>query len=181
MTDPLKILGADAPRYEDHPEFTPDLSPGAMLAAGVFGGGYFHGEDDDEIEDIDQSILDAGPHDLEPDDRANNAFGARSGLSREEWRKRGWIDERDPLGWFQWYCRFHSGRRIDDDERQIARWRDFRARWQPKSEDALRRMNPGAGTRQALLHWAIDPWLPEHGLGIDVGNGEDHGKEDPAL
>lgn len=169
MADPLQELGADHPRYEDHPEFTPDLSPGAMLAAGVFGGGYFSDWDDDQLEGIDPAILKRGRYRDKPDDKANNCFGAKSGLSLEEWRKRGWIRDQDPVGWFQWYCRFHSGRRSDDDARQIKRWREFRARWQPKSEDALRRMNPGAGTRQALLHWAVDPWLPEHGLGMKLG------------
>lgn len=169
MADPLDELGADRPRYDDFPDFTPDLSPGAMLAAGVFGGGYFHGADGDQIDGIDDEILERGPYDLKPDDRTHNAFGVHSGLSREEWVRRGWIREQDPLGWFQWYCRFHSGRRSEDDARQIGRWSDFRKRWRPRTEDALRRMNPRAGTRQALLHWGIDPWLPEHGLGIELG------------
>lgn len=169
MADPLDELGADCPRYDDFPDFTPDFSPGAMLAAGVFGGGYFHRTDPGELDGIDPAILSRGSYDLKPDNRANNAFGVHSGLSIEEWRKRGWIRDQDPLGWFQWYCRFHSGRRSGDDARQIARWSDFRKRWRPRTEDALRRMNPQAGTRQALLHWGVDPWMPEHGLGMHLG------------
>ena len=168
MTDPLQKLGADHPRYDDHPEFTPDFSPGAMLAAGVFGGGYFHEAGEDQLQGIDPDILRRGRYRAPPDDKANNAFGAKSGLSLAEWRKRGWIRDQDPLGWYQWYARFHSGRRSDDDVRQIKRWKEFKARWRPKTEEALRRMNPGAGTRQALLHWGIDPWLPEHGLGMEL-------------
>lgn len=163
------IITLDRPRYDDHPEFTPDLSPAAMLAAGVFDGGYFHGWGDEQLEDIDPSILAAGPYAETPNARRYNAYGVHSGLSIEEWRKRGWIrEDLDPVGWMQWFCRFHSGRRTDDDKRQIERWSDFRKRWQPKTIEALERMRPGAGTRQALLHWAVDPMLPERGLGLIV-------------
>ena len=171
--DPLDELGPDRPRYKDHPEFEPTLSPGAMLAAGVFGGGYFHGWDDEQLEGIDPKILARGPHRDEPDDKGANAFGVHSGQSLATWRRNGWIRDQDPVGWFQWYCRFHSGRRTDDDARQIARWIDFRKRWKPKTKEALQRMNPGAGTRQALLHWAVDPWLPEHSLGIRLTSGRE--------
>lgn len=167
-------LKPDGPRFDDHPEFTPDLSPGRMLAAGVFDGGYFHGWSDEQLEGIDPSILKSGPYDEKPDAKAHNAFGVHSGLTIEEWRRRGWIRDQDPVGWFQWYARFASGRRSDDDERQIARWKDFRKRWLPKTHEALERMRPGAKTRQALLHWGLDPHLPERNLGIDV-NGDGHG------
>ena len=56
-----------------------------------------------------------------------NRFKVVSGLSREHWIEKGWIFEEDPLGWFQWYCRFTNGRRIPYmDEIQIKRWKNFR-------------------------------------------------------
>lgn len=164
MADLASSIEIDRPRYDDHPEFMPDISPGKMLSAGVFGGGYFYQCNPEDLEGIDEKILRQGSYDKIPSDRHNNAFGAKSGLSRQEWIEKGWMRDQDPLGWFQWYCRFHSGRRSPDDERQITRWADFKKRWQPKTKEALERMNPGAGTRQALLHWGIDPWLPENGL-----------------
>ena len=54
-----------------------------------------------------------------------NKYGVKCGQSIEEWEAAGWIDHGvDPRGWFQWYCRFYLGRRLDDgeDERQVGRW-----------------------------------------------------------
>ena len=158
----------DRPSYADHPEFTPSMSPKAVLAAGVFDGGYFHGWGAEQLEGIDQDILDAGPYQEKPDARAHNAFGVHCGLGIDEWRRKGWIQDQDPVGWFQWYARFHCGRRSEDDARQIARWTDFARRWQPKTVEALERMNPQAKSRQALLHWAQDPYGPERNLGLAI-------------
>ena len=38
-----------------------------------------------------------------------NRFNVVSGLSREHWIEKGWIFKEDPLGWFQWYCRYYMG------------------------------------------------------------------------
>jgi hypothetical protein len=154
----------DRPRYEDYPDFEPDLSPLAMARMGVFGGSYF-ADDIDDCRGIPQEILDLQRGEKS---KANNAYRAHSGLSREEWEKRGWLSSDNPRGWYQWYCRFHEGERFPENREQVNRWKDFRRRWSPKTPEALQRMNPKAGTRQALLHWGLDPFTPEKSAGVEI-------------
>ena len=101
--------------------FKPQLTPKKMLELGVFGGSYF-GENIKEYPKLwfknakISKIFDVNI----------NRFKVKSGLSRKEWQEKGWIFKEDPLGWFQWYCRFSKGRRIPHiDEIQIKRWKNF--------------------------------------------------------
>ena len=80
---------------------------------------------------------------------------------RKEWQEKGWIFKRDPLGWFQWYCRFSNGRRIPRiDEIQIKRWKNFnrhvaaiKKNCEPIDLNCRRRQ------RQAILQWAYNPFI----------------------
>ena len=90
-----------------------------------------------------------------------NRFKIKSGLPREEWVKKGWIFDKDPLGWFQWYCRYSNGRRIKGmDEVQIQRWLNFTRHVKAiainceKNDLSCRRRQ-----RQAILQWAYDPFI----------------------
>ena len=87
--------------------FKPELSPKKMLTLGVFGGSYF----DDKIKEYPKpwfkNVKLSKAFDIE-----QNRFKIKAGLSRKEWIDKGWIFKEDPLGWFQWYCRFKNGRRI---------------------------------------------------------------------
>ena len=87
-----------------------------------------------------------------------NCFGVIASQPLAEWRRKGWIFEDDPRGWFQWYCRYHLGRRLPfEDDRQIGRWRAMRRH----VAQVKRHCDPGDATcrprqRQALLQWAYD-------------------------
>lgn len=128
-----------------------------MLQLGVFGGAYFTRREDRE-EFPAEWFKDAK---IAPDgtpDKALNFFGVKASQSHEVWAAKGWLSPHDPLGWFQWYCRYSLGRRLpDEDARQIRRWKNFeRHAYQVtancrKGDFTCRRVQ-----RQALLHWAYD-------------------------
>lgn len=133
-------------------DFKPDLTPAQMLKLGVFGGHYFEGEQDEYPK---KWFKDAALSDVHNPDV--NYFGVDASQSREEWERKGWMRDQDPRGWFQWYCRYYLGRRSEDDERQIKRWKNItrhigqiKAHCQPGDELCRQ------GQRQAVLHWAYD-------------------------
>lgn len=136
-----------------HPEFKPQLTPKQMLELGVFGGRYMTDCTKEFPDDwFDDARLCAEKH-----DPVLNHFGVNASQPLSVWREKGWIHEDDPRGWFQWYCRYYMGRRCDDDERQIKRWKAV------KRHVAQIRKNCQRGDlkcrrrqRQALLHWAYD-------------------------
>ena len=87
-----------------------------MLELGVFGGSYFTKKD---IKEFPKKWFTKAKLSKTFDVNIN-LFKIKSGLSRQEWIDKGWIFKEDPLGWFQWYCRFTNGRRIAEvDEIQI--------------------------------------------------------------
>lgn len=139
-------------------EFEPELSPREMLELGVFGGWYF-GHDFDEY-----PLSWFAKAKISPDgfDAELNCFKVASGQDRATWQAKGWITPEDPLGWFQWYCRYTMGRRLPGVDRfQIGRWHNFGAR----HKGAIRaNCAPGdffcrPRQRQALLQWAYDPFF----------------------
>ena len=137
--------------------FKPQLTPKKMLELGVFGGSYFNKK---QIKEFPKSWFEKAKL-SENFNVKLNRFKVKSGLSREEWIKKGWIFKEDPLGWFQWYCRYSNGRRIKGmDEVQIQRWLNFTrhvkaiAKNCDKNDLSCRRRQ-----RQAILQWAYDPFI----------------------
>lgn len=141
-------------RREFDPGFAPELTPAEMLALGVFCGKYMT---DCRAEFPAGWFAHAKLARGKPD-CALNHFGVRASAPLPEWQAKGWIHPDDPRGCFQWYCRYHSGRRLPgEDERQIARWRAFRRH----AAQVRRHCEPGdpfcrPKQRQALLQWAYD-------------------------
>lgn len=134
--------------------FEPELTPAEMLELGVFCGKYMtdcRGEFPAGWF-ANARLAPGGP------DCSLNFFGVQASAPLGEWRAKGWIHPDDPRGWFQWYCRYYSGRRLpQEDERQIGRWRAFRrhaAQVRRHCEPADPFCRPRQ--RQALLQWAYD-------------------------
>ena len=137
--------------------FKPQLTPKRMLELGVFGGAYFS---DGSIKEFPKLWFTKAKLSKSFDVNLNY-FKIESGLTRKEWIDKGWIFKEDPLGWFQWYCRYTNGRRIKGmDEVQIQRWLNFTrhvkaiAKNCDKNDLSCRRRQ-----RQAILQWAYDPFI----------------------
>ncbi len=135
-------------------DFTPDLSPKEMLALGVFGGKYMTDCRKEFPADwFEHAKLCHTKH-----DPSLNFFGVNASQPLSVWRKKGWIYPLDPRGWFQWYCRYTLGRRIEEeDSRQIKRWKAMRRHLSQVQKNC----DPGdfncrRKQKQALLHWAYD-------------------------
>ena len=163
--------------FDDHPEFTPNLTPKQVLQKGSFGGTYFrpiyssvtkqkYGKEvweelpKDWLEGLNIKTQVASTN----YDISKNKYKVKCGASLEEWENSGWMKAQDPYGWFQWYCRFYQGRRTEDDERQIGRWSKCageKGRW--KNNLISKIVKAGCNwdniavspvVRQTLQHWA---------------------------
>jgi hypothetical protein len=134
-------------------DFKPELTPQQMLALGVFGGKYLT----DCRAELPRSWFVAARLCPERHDPKRNFFGVNASQPLSEWRRKGWIHEQDPRGWFQWYCRYYLGRRSEDDARQIKRWRALRRHVTQLQCHCIRGdLACRPRQRQALLHWAYD-------------------------
>ena len=64
---------------------------------------------------------------------------------------KGWINDIDQYGWFQWYFIYWLGRKSKDDDRQINRWKRSVSRFR----DKLLKMIADAGNN--LDDYSISP------------------------
>jgi hypothetical protein len=134
-------------------EFKPELTPKQMLALGVFAGKYLT----DCRKEFPKSWFTKAKLAHRRRDPKLNFFATDASQPLSVWRRKGWIHPDDPRGWFQWYCRYYLGRRMEDDRRQIKRWKAIRRHVRQVQKNC----HPGELTchrrqRQALLHWAYD-------------------------
>jgi len=137
-----------------HPDFKPHLTPQEMLELGVFGGLYFG----DKPAEFPKAWFTNAK--LSPDGKQHkelNLYGVNASQPLSVWQEKGWIHKDDPRGWFQWYCRYYLGRRHEDDERQIKRWKAITRHVAQIAHNC----RPGdqhcrPRQRQAILHWAYD-------------------------
>ena len=138
------------------PGFEPVYSPKEMLKMGVFEGRYLNSAlNEYPVDWFDEAKL------ATERDPNLNCFGVSCSQSLTEWRKKGWIFDLDPRGWFEWYCRYYLGRRHHEmDAIQVKRWRNFRRH----AGQVKAHCEPGdiwcrPRQRQALLHWSYDPFI----------------------
>ncbi|MEG9861593.1 MAG: hypothetical protein V6Z81_03705 [Parvularculales bacterium] len=138
------------------PEFSPHCTPKEMMALGVFEGKYCNDCTDELPGDWFENAKTSKTSNPEL-----NYFGVKSRQSLKVWQEKGWIIGPDPRGWFQWYCRYYLGRRIEKtDQAQIRRWKSFaRHAGQIRANCDRGDLSCRPRQRQALLQWAHDPFI----------------------
>ena len=164
--------------FEDYPDFTPNLTPEQMFRLGSFGGTYWRpiyssitkkNYKDQHLE-FPKSWWEGIPKnwlvtDFEDYDVSINKYKVQVGTTLEFWENKDWIDDLDPYGWVQWYCRFYSGRRDEkEDKRQIKRWKNLagkKGRFKNMLINMIKKKDAkyndytiSPKIRQTLQHWA---------------------------
>ena len=138
--------------FSDKPEFTPSYTPIEMFTMGIFGGAYFKIEThlpDQFIKESKNLLISENK-----ENKNNNMYGVISGSSLEWWTGRNLIHKDDPNGWVEWYVKFYYGRRHEDDERQIKRFKSFIIRHLAMLRAYESKGKDSAKTKQNLLQWA---------------------------
>ena len=81
-----------------------------------------------------------------------NKYGVKCGTSLRVWENKGWINEIDHYGWFQWYFRYWLGRRSKDDKRFRGKLVKMIRNDGSKYDD----YSISSKIRHILLHWGYE-------------------------
>ena len=122
-------------------DFGANKTSAEVIKEGAFGGTYFRDiysgvtkkwfqksqKKFDQLKNIDQKYCFSDYYDT-----SVNKYGVKCGASLRFWENKGWINKIDPYGWVQWHFRYWLGRRSEDDERQINRWKRIVNRFRGK-------------------------------------------------
>lgn len=100
----------ESPGQNFHNDFKPQLTPQEMLELGVFGGKYLT----DCQHEFPRAWFTKAKMSPMKKDIQLNYYCVDASQPLAEWINKGWITPCDPRGWFQWYCRYYMGRRIDE-------------------------------------------------------------------
>jgi hypothetical protein len=172
-------------KFKDYPDFTPNVTPKDVFKKGSFGGTYYRDihssvtgksyKGKQVIKEFPKSWFQGINIDTmvtsSTYNKKINKYGVKCGSSLQDWEDSGWIVEQDPYGWFQWYCRFYRGRRTEDDQRQIDRWKKLagpNGRFKKRLINMIKKQNKSYDDesvspviRQVLLHWGYELTLKD--------------------
>ena len=128
-------------------DFGANKTPVEVIRDGAFGGTFFRGiycrvngkwykkswKKFNQLKNIDQKFYCSDYYDA-----SVNKYGIKCATLLRFWENKGWINEIDPYGWFQQQFRYWLGKRLEDDERQINRWKRIASRFRGKLVNMIR-------------------------------------------
>ena len=92
-----------------------------------------------------------------------NKFCVKCEIPLRFWENNGWINEKDPYGWFHLCFRYWLGRRSRDNKREINRWKKIVSRFRGKLlkmlKDASSKFDDysiSPRIRRILLYWGYE-------------------------
>ena len=117
----------------------------------IVGGEFKEFKEFEELKDIDKKHYSSGLCDVDL-----NYYKVEVGTSLRFWENKGSINKIDPYGWFQRYFRYWKGRRSEDDNIQINRWKRIVNRFVGILNKLIREGKGSKKIRQILLHWCYE-------------------------
>ena len=149
-------------------DFGANKTPIEVIKEGEFGEAYFRDiysgvnkkwyrkprKEFDQLKDIDLKCYCSSYYNV-----SVSKYGVKCKTSLRFWENKGWTNEIETQGWFQWYFRYWLGRRSQDDERQINRSKKIGSRFRGKLVKMIKEVGGkfddyliSPKIRQILLH-----------------------------